>query len=138
MLATLEKVRVLRQMELFAAVPVDELVAIAYLAHEQAFAPGVRFITQGDPGDAVYIVVSGEVAIVVAGRGAVARRVAPTILGEMALFTRHPRAADCVARTALTTLRITYDDFRTLLTAQPGLAYGLLHVLATRLEERPY
>ena len=135
MLSTMEKVRVLRAMDLFAEVPVEELAGIAYLAHEIAFAPGVRFITQGDPGDAVYIVVSGAVEIVVAGLGPVARRVAPTILGEMALFTRNPRTAHCVTSSAITALRIAQDDFRLLLAAKPGLAYGIIRVLATRLEE---
>ncbi len=135
MLSTMEKVRILRQMDLFAEVPVDELAGIAYVAHEIAFAPGVQFITQGDPGDAVYIIVAGAVEIVVPGLGTVARRVAPTIIGEMALFTHKARSAHCRAVGDLTALRIAQADFRILLTAKPGLAYGIIRVLATRLDE---
>jgi CRP-like cAMP-binding protein len=136
MLSTMAKVRILRQMDLFGEVAAEELAQGAYVAHEMAFAPGTRFIALGDPGDAVYIIVDGEVEIVVPRSGTVARRAAPTILGEMALFTGKPRAADCIAATPLTVLRISQEDFRTLLTAKPGLAYGIIRVLAARLDER--
>ncbi len=53
----------------------------------------------------------------------------------MALFTRRPRAAHWVTRTALTALRNAQDDFRLLLAAKPGLADSSIRVLATRLEE---
>ena len=59
-------------MPLFAELPPPDLQPIAAIAEEHAFADGDTIAEQGEPGDAMHIIVSGEVSVVVqrAGRRA--------------------------------------------------------------------
>ena len=50
-------------MELFREIPAQELELIARLSTVVHFAPGERFISQGDGSDGLYILVAGEVEV---------------------------------------------------------------------------
>jgi CRP-like cAMP-binding protein len=134
-LSTIERVLFLRGVELFAQVPSEELVPVARVAQEVTFDAGERFITQGEVGDCLYVIVDGEASIVIEGVGQVAYRKPKSIIGEMAIISRNPRSAHCVAATDITALRIDYEDFWELLDEQPKLARGVIKVLAQRLDE---
>lgn len=135
MLSTLEKVLFLRGVELFGALDDEELGPVARIAQEIVIPAGVRFIVQGDIGDCLYLLVDGEVSVVLHGAGELARRGPGSIIGEMAIITRGPRSADCLARTDLLALKIEYADFWALLDEYPPLARATITVLARRLDE---
>jgi CRP-like cAMP-binding protein len=134
-LSTIEKVLFLRGVELFGEVPSEALVPVAHIAREVNFNAGERFIRQGDLGECLYIIVDGEVSVVIEGAGQIARRVARNIIGEMAIISRSPRSADCTAVTDVSALKIDHDDFWELLDETPQLARGVIRVLAGRLDE---
>jgi CRP/FNR family transcriptional regulator, cyclic AMP receptor protein len=134
-LSTIERVLFLKGAELFHQIPAEDLVPVALVAQEVSFDTGDILIRQGDLGDCLYIIVDGEVSIVIRGVGAVAIRAAKSSIGEMGILSQRPRTADCIALTKLTALKIDRDDFWELLAEQPSLALGVIKALSFRLDE---
>ena len=134
-LSTLEKVLFLRGVELFGEMDAEELVPLARLAQDVAFPAGEHFIVQGEVGDSLYIIVEGEVSIVLDGVGELMRRGPKSVIGEMAIISHSPRTAHCFAHTDITALKVTYDDFWELMDEQPKLARATIQVLTRRFED---
>ena len=63
MITTVEKVLFLKSIDLFRAMPSEELAQIAEIAEEQPFAAGDPVFAEGEPGDALYLVVEGTVRV---------------------------------------------------------------------------
>jgi hypothetical protein len=82
---------------LFEKLPEDELEYLASLAELQRYPQGTVVIRQGDPGDAFYVVLSGNLEVFRTDRRGMERtinyHVAGHYFGEGALFTGRPRAA---------------------------------------------
>lgn len=134
-LSTIERVFLLQGAELFKQVPVQELVMIAQLCQEVTFKSGERFIEAGTEGDCLYIVATGEAAIVVEGHGQIAVSKQGDVIGEMAIISNNPRAASVVALTDITALQITHADFWALMEENPAVTTSVLKVIVKRLED---
>jgi hypothetical protein len=139
-LPLMERVLFLRKVPLFADLPPSDLKPIALIAEEDAFADGETFAEQGEPGDAMHIIVSGEVSIVVSrGHGpghALAFRVAGDVIGEMAVIAGVPRMASLVARGPVRVLTIGKREFEALLRERPEISFAVMRVLCQRLADR--
>jgi CRP-like cAMP-binding protein len=88
---------------------------------------------KGDPGDALYIVRRGAVAI---KDGAVELSLAKTgdFFGELALLDNEPRSADAIAGPEGATLaRLHGADFRELMARRPQIQERILRVIVRRL-----
>lgn len=99
---------------------------------------GEAIVAEGDPGDTMYVVQSGEVEVVKDLDGTEVRlgTMGPgDFFGEMALFERQHRAATV---RAITEVRAITVDKRTLLRRieeDPLLAYNLVESMAGRIRE---
>jgi hypothetical protein len=82
---------------LFEKLPEDELEYLASLAEVQRHPEGTNVIRQGDPGDAFYVVLSGQLEVLRGDKKGLERTInyhlAGHYFGEGALFTGKPRAA---------------------------------------------
>jgi CRP-like cAMP-binding protein len=92
-------VTTLRTVSLFAELPREVLARLVSEFDELELPAGRTVFSQGDPGDALYVIVSG--AVEVRGeRGGQGERVAVLgpgdCVGEMALVTGDPRSAEAV------------------------------------------
>lgn len=134
-LSTIERVLFLRGVELFDQIASEDLVSVAQVCEEVSFAAGTQFITQGEPGDSLYILVDGEVNILMEGMGTVYHRGSKSVIGEMAIISRNPRSAHCVAVTDIALLRVDNDSFWALMEERPKLTMGVIRVLSRRLDE---
>ena len=137
-LSPMERVLSLRTVSLFAELPPADLQPIAAIAEEHAFAEGDSIAEQGDPGDAMHIIVSGDVSVVVRGdegERVVAVRSAGDVVGEMAVVTNEPRIAGLVARGDVRVLSIARPEFEAILRERPETALGVIRVLCRRLAE---
>jgi AAA family ATP:ADP antiporter len=134
-LSTIEQVLFLRSVDLFRQIPSEDLAQVVQVTHVVRFAPGERFIQQGDVGDSLYLIIDGEVDVVVEGVGTVAHRGAKDVIGDMALLTDSLRTASCVAASDVLALKIEREDFQALMNEKPELAFGIIKVLVQRLEE---
>lgn len=135
MLSTIERVLLLKGADIFSAISSEDLVPVALVAREIDVAAGDTFIRQGEFGDCLYVLVTGEASVVVRGAGQVAVRGPRSVLGEMAIISGRPRSADCMALTDVTALRVERADFWELLAERPPLALGVITLLATRLDD---
>ncbi|MEI9988110.1 MAG: serine hydrolase [Aliidongia sp.] len=86
-------------------------------------------------GDAAYILVEGEVSVLVNdGTRAVARIGSNQVVGEIAVLGDVPRTASVRAETPLVALRISKEAFLGLLHDFPQVAVSMMRVVAQRLE----
>ena len=92
---------------------------------------GDRLMTQGEPGDAMYILVHGRLAAWVTHADGTRERVAEVrrgeTVGEIALVTGRPRAGDVVAIRDSELARLDKDAFESLVHERPGF---VVHNLA--------
>jgi CRP-like cAMP-binding protein len=130
-LATLARCR------LFAGLDAAALQRVARGMRSRRFRRGETLFHQGDPGDALLVVRSGSIKIVLpseAGDEAIIATIgAGDFLGELALLDGAPRSATAVALTATETLVLPRDRFRELIDTEPAIRDGLLVALAAEL-----
>ena len=93
---------------------------------------GAAIIREGTPGDALYVLIDGEVSVKRRGLPVVTLGIG-SFFGEMALFDESARSATIVANGPVLCLVITRARFHKLLRTEPPIALGLLRELARRL-----
>jgi len=134
MISTVEKVLFLKSIDLFRALPSEELAQIAEIAEEQPLASGDRVFGEGEPGDALYLIVEGKVKVH-KGDKELVRLGIRDVFGEMAVLDSEPRSASVTAVEDAVLLKIGRDDFRDILTERPESRLGVMKVLTRRPRE---
>ena len=122
----------LGRLALFVDLPKAELEAIAQTCDEVSFGEGEWIIRQGDAHSAVYVIVEGEVAVVIDDED---RRVLPkgSFFGEVSVLLREPTSASIVTRTPVTCLLVPGPEVEAFLVAHPQVMYRILKAEARRL-----
>jgi signal transduction histidine kinase len=112
--------------------------ALAQMMTEERFSKGEIVFHEGKPGDSMYLIWAGQVAVV---KGSLHE---PTILGyrgpgeiigEMSLLEDEPRSASVVALENLRLLRISRESFQQWTEATPAIGLTLMASLSSRLRE---
>ena len=135
-LSPMERVLFLRKVPLFGELAPPDLLPIASIAKEVAFADGDRIAEKGDAGDEMHVIVDGEVTVVTGpSEGVLATRSSGDVVGEMALLTSEPRMAGLVARGDVRVLSIDRRAFEAILRERPETSLGVIRVLCQRLTE---
>ncbi len=132
-----QEVDALRRVPLFQPIEPRRLKLLAFTSERLQFNPGQDIVTQGDPGDAAYIILSGEADVLISNNGEmipVARLGDNAVIGEIAILTGVPRTATVRAVGDLTALRIGKDTFFKLITDIPDIGMEIMKELARRLE----
>jgi CRP/FNR family cyclic AMP-dependent transcriptional regulator len=100
-----------------------------------SFAPGQYIFKAGDPGEAMYIVVEGEIEILdgsilleTSGQG--------SIVGELALIDDAPRSATAIAKTDCKLVLVDRRRFLYMVQETPLFALSVMKVLADRLRRK--
>ncbi len=122
----------LARVPVFAHCTADEIRAIASVAQESYFQPAQIIVTQGTPGQAFYLILSGRVEILRDGVSLGAFG-AGDFFGEMSLLDNAPRSATIRAIEETSCLMLSSWDFKALLEQHPSIAIKLLEVLSRRL-----
>jgi HEAT repeat protein len=130
---TLRKLFALEGVEIFAQSDVDDLAAVAGLAKEASFKAGERIFSEGDPGDALYVIVEGAVSAVREGEVVLTFR-ARESFGETSLMDGTPRINDAVALVDTKVLVIDRRDFLDLLADRPELLTGMFRMVSRQLK----
>src|SRR5918993_1645470 len=92
--------QIIRQIPLFSALSREDIAKVLGKMEERSYASGATIVSQGDQGDAFYIIQSGAVQVVLENRGRteIIRVLgAQDWFGEMALLSGEPRSATIVA-----------------------------------------
>lgn len=137
-LTTVETMMLLRNMPMLRELEPDDLVSVTRIATERTYTPGEALCRQGEAGEEVFLLVSGEVRIFVGGTdGTPARDLnvagAGACIGEMAVLDAEPRSASVEAVTPTRALILPGGPFKTLLVARPEMSEAIIHQLVGRL-----
>jgi CRP-like cAMP-binding protein len=117
---------------IFGKCTAEEIAMIAAVAQDSFFQPGQIIVTQGTPGQAFYMILSGRVEIL--RDGVSLGGFGPgDFFGEMSLLDHAPRSATIKALETSTCLMLSSWDFKALLEKHPSIAIKLLEVLSRRL-----
>ncbi len=131
----LDRLGALQKVELFSMLDDSDVDLLARGMRKVGFARGETLIQQGDPGDSLFLIAAGEVAVHLAVDGA-SRQVASLrpgdILGEASLITGEPRGATCVALSDVTCHTVSHELFSRLLELKPKLAEDISAILSQR------
>lgn len=98
--------------------------------------PGEILLREGDPGDAMYVTMAGELQVTKlsgASDVVIARRGAGEVIGEMSLLDNEPRSATVRALVPTRLFRIDRDSFDKLLEGHPAAARAILKTVTNRL-----
>jgi cAMP-dependent protein kinase regulator len=134
-ISTMERVLFLRRVKLFANLTPVDLVHIAAIAREHLFVDGDVIAQQGDSGDEMYIIVSGEVGVINEHRHEMARRKPGDYVGEMAIISQQPRMATLVAAGDVRTLCIGQKPFEEILRGRFEISLAVMRELCERLKQ---
>ena len=127
----------LQRSPLFRGLSSPALERIAELAVQRSFRDGDIVFSQGDPGDALYAVVTGKIRISAGtadGREIFLNIMEPgDTFGEIALLDGGTRTASATATVPSELVSIRRDHFTGLLAREPGVALELLRLCGERL-----
>ena len=130
--AIAERAALLRAHPIFQPLADGTLEQLARALEPVHAVAGADVIRQGDQGDRVYVVVSGELAVEVDGLAG--GRLGPgDVFGEIALLRDVPRTATVRAATGSELLTLGRDEFLAAVTGHPRSAAEADVVVATRL-----
>jgi len=122
----------LARVPIFANCTPSEIEAIVAVAQESAFQEGQIIVTQGTPGQAFYLILSGRVEIIRDAQSLGAFGPGD-FFGEMSLLDQAPRSATIKALEPTLCMMLSSWDFKALLEQHPSIAVKLLEILSRRL-----
>jgi CRP-like cAMP-binding protein len=124
--------------EFFAEATPAVLADIAASAHQIPLVRGDVLFKEGEVADALYIVVAGRLAIIIANEidhreTVVSLMEEGDLFGEMAMLDQGPRSAMARALEPSTVLMLPHDAVRDALIREPAMLWGVTRLLAKRL-----
>ena len=136
-LNVVEKVLILKTADLFSNVPDEDLAEIAPYLTPVYLDPGETIIREGDLGDELYIVVSGEVKVVKDGEE-LARRGERAVFGDLAALDPEPRSASVIATEPTQVMSLSNEHLLALFESNVEIASGVIASLIRRLRAGAY
>ncbi|HKG52913.1 MAG TPA: MFS transporter [Anaerolineales bacterium] len=137
-LSLMERILFFKRVPLFANLSPGDLKQVTAIAEEASFSGGDILVSQGEVGDVLFIIASGEVSVVATKdqkEVELARRGAGDFIGEMALISKEPRIATVKAVGNVHTLFINQKSFESILRDRPDVSLAVIQVLCERLKE---
>ena len=128
----------LAQTPLFAGLSQEALGALVEQLQLVTLGTGEVLFYEGDPGDALYVIVEGEVSVSAEGppRVEMARMGAGSFIGEVALMTDQPRSATVTATQDAELLRIDRKTLSKVLAEHGEVLHAVLRFVRDRLVDR--
>jgi CRP-like cAMP-binding protein len=127
----------LAQSRLFRALTEEARKALVARGGEVRLAPEERLCAKGDKGDALYVILEGEIEVGVSTAGGKQVRFAALgpgeVAGDMAVIDGGPRSADMTALRRTRLLRITREAVLDALEREPSALLALAAELVARL-----
>jgi CRP-like cAMP-binding protein len=125
----------LPKIPLFSSLAPPELERLINEVELREFEPGQAIVRQGERGGALYVVVSGEVAVTADDRD-LARLGEGAFFGELALITDFPRSATVTAREPTRVLEISREAISRVIADSPEVLKVLLRFFRDRMLDR--
>ena len=122
----------LGQLGIFADLTEFELRDLAVELTEQSFPEGRWVLRRGEQGAGLFIIVDGEVGVIVDGEER-ATLTTGSFFGEVSALLEEPPTADIIARRPLRCLVIPPERAETFLLAHPQVMFRMFQTEARRL-----
>jgi CRP-like cAMP-binding protein len=132
-LLAVERVAVLRHLDMFSHTPGRVLAGLAHVLEEVDFPAGAELMATGAREDWMFVVAEGEVEVRREDR--TVRMRAVCVVGELAVLDPLFRSATVTAVTAVRTLRLRKAAFDEAIRLQPEIARGVIVELVRMLRE---
>jgi CRP-like cAMP-binding protein len=134
-----DKIIATRKVPLFSLVTLRDLVAVAQSATTIRCEKGETILLEGDPGDALYLILSGDFSVV-KGLGTRLETILGRLgqydfFGEMALLDRTSRSASVIAESEGVLLIVKAIQFEKNMKEHPAIALNICKVLSRRVRE---
>ncbi|MDB4907340.1 MAG: cyclic nucleotide-binding protein [Gemmatimonadetes bacterium] len=133
-------VELLRNVFIFKDLDDEELAEVAEVCKPEKYESGEYVFREGEAGNRLYLIVTGEVRISrdVPGSGeeALAILKVGSLFGEMAVFDRSERSTHAISNGGCELLTITRPDFEMLLDFNREMAYKVLWASSRLLTSR--
>jgi len=129
----------LRRMKILADLSEEQLERFAQFMELQQIPQWSAVVKQGEHGDAMFLILEGElrVRVMVGDKETVfATMTIGEFFGDISLFDHGPRSADVIANSAATILKISTAAFEKLSKEAPELAAPFLHAIGKTLTAR--
>jgi ABC-type multidrug transport system ATPase subunit len=133
---TSSSVEALRSVPIFSVCSPAELKAIAAALEEVSLPAGAVIFKEGDPGEDMYVIASGQVRVVsdAETEKVILAHFGPgEPIGEMALMTGAPRSAAVIATTDVRLWRLRKQEFDRILAEFPSVSIEISRVLGQRV-----
>lgn len=130
-----DRVLLLAQTSLFSQTPENVLATITPIMKEEDHPAGVSIFKKGDLGTGMYVIYTGEVAIL-DGDTELARFGRGDFFGELALLDTEARSATAEAVTDVRLLRIDQDDFYDLMEERSEVLRSIVKSLSGRIRRQ--
>lgn len=130
-------VEVMQEMPLFRNVDAKQLKVVAMMGSALTYRAGERLFEKGDEGDSAYVILDGEVDVLMpsdGGEQVVATLGKGEIFGELAVICEQPRSTAIAARSDLDVLRLDRNVVLNLIREFPDISVELVRILGRRLE----
>jgi CRP-like cAMP-binding protein len=137
-LSLMERILFFKRVPLFADLSPADIKQVASLAQEESFCDGDIIARQGDAGHVMFIIVTGEVSVIVnrdQKKIELAKRKPGEYVGEMALISKEPRNATLTAIGNVRALSIDQKSFEALLRDRSDVSLAVIQVLCERLRQ---
>jgi len=134
MLLTIEKVIILKSIDLFSEIPENDLLTLAMEFETIQYSSNKVVINQGDIGTSMYVLISGEVDVNIDGK-VVATLGEKNIFGELAIFDPEPRSATILTTKDTTLFKIESDVIYDLISKYSNVARGIIKILSKRIRD---
>jgi CRP-like cAMP-binding protein len=130
-----EALEELSKVDILRSLPPEEAQALVPYVTYRTVPAGEIVFDQGDPGDALYIIEEGRVAVMRTERGrttTLAHLGKGETFGEMALLTERTRTASVVTVEPVSLWKIHREDFERLISQSPPLKQAVIQLMETR------
>ena len=131
-LLLIEKVLVLKSLNLFKETPENILADLAPLMKEMQYEQGTEIFKEGETGDCMYIIQQGNIKIH-KGNTTLAILKEKEVFGELSLLDADTRSASATADTDCILYKIDQEPFYELMDERPEVAKGFIKILCQRL-----
>ena len=131
-LLLIEKVLVLKSLNLFKDTPENVLADLAPLMKEMQYEQGIEIFKEGETGDCMYIIQQGNIKIH-KGNTTLAILKEKEVFGELSLLDADTRSASATADTDCILYKIDQEPFYELMDERPEVAKGFIKILCQRL-----
>ncbi|MHC4778338.1 MAG: cyclic nucleotide-binding domain-containing protein [Planctomycetota bacterium] len=130
----------LKKIDLFKPLPMTSIQAIIPALELKRFAESTPIIQQGAPGEYLYILIKGAVEVVQTSEDGIEHNLAQLdrgeVFGEMSLLSREPCSATVRARSNVSVLAVSRENFHKILEEQPSLNIYFNKLLVQRLRRQ--